>query len=139
MSEAETQAKAVPFADSLAGMRALAGDPDYVVRVFAEARCASTIFGTDFTHSLLAHISRIEKERDEARAQVIAFGGPHAVRYAEEFGLAAGELHPVHYDILERCGARMDDFRRAALASARGEVPPQAEAAEVSSPGEHQP
>lgn len=55
----------------------------------------------------------IEDAIAHLRAQVIAFAGPHAVRYAEEFGLAKGELHPQHYDLLKDCGARMDDFRRA--------------------------
>lgn len=47
------------------------------------------------------------------RQSVIAFCGPHAVRYANDFGLAPRELHPQHYDLLAACGARMDDFLRA--------------------------
>jgi len=46
---------------------------------------------------------------------VIAFCAPWAVRYARDHGLPDGHLHPTHYDILERAGARMDDFTRAAL------------------------
>ena len=56
-----------------------------------------------------------ERERDALRETVIAFAGPHAVNYAKDFDLPDGHLHPAHYDILARCGARMDDFTRAAL------------------------
>lgn len=62
-------------------------------------------------------LERAQRERDDLRLSVIAFAGPHAARYAQEFGLAPGELHPTHYDILESAGARMDDFRRAALSN----------------------
>jgi len=58
-------------------------------------------------------IAALTRERDDLRVSVIAFAAPHAARYADEFGLAPGELHPTHFDILERCGARMADFRRA--------------------------
>lgn len=66
---------------------------------------------------ILTRLTRAEAEREELCRLVVAFAGPHAARYAEEFGLAPGELHPRHYDILERCGARMDDFRRATVIS----------------------
>lgn len=51
-------------------------------------------------------------EIDRLRSEVISFCGPHAARHAEEHGLPPGHLHPVHYDILARAGARMVDFVR---------------------------
>ncbi len=48
----------------------------------------------------------------ELKDWVIAFGGPWAAQYAREFDLPDGHLHPRHFDILKRCGARMDDFVR---------------------------
>ena len=51
----------------------------------------------------------------ELKASVIAFAAPHAVRHADSMGLPAGTLHPGHYDLLKRCGARMDNFKRANL------------------------
>lgn len=52
----------------------------------------------------------------ELKEYVVAFGGPWAVQYSRDFGLPAGHLHPTHYDILEKCGARMNDFTRAMIA-----------------------
>ena len=49
--------------------------------------------------------------------EVAAFCGPWAVTYAVEHGLPPGHLHPEHYDILARVGARMDDFKRAEMAN----------------------
>jgi hypothetical protein len=59
----------------------------------------------------------LEAENADLRALVIAFGAPWVVTYARERGLPEGHLYPTHYDILARCGARMDNFTRAALAS----------------------
>lgn len=64
----------------------------------------------------------MEATKEAARAReailrgwVVAFCAPIAGKYAQDFGLPDGHLHPRHYDILEECGARMDDFTRAAL------------------------
>lgn len=76
----------------------------------------------DDNAALRERIEALERERDEARALLIAFCGPHAATYAREFGFAPGELHPVHYDILERAGARMDDFRRADICLSRADA-----------------
>jgi len=69
-----------------------------------------------------ATLRALAAERDAMRAEladanntIVTFAAPHAVRYAKEFGLPKGHLHPVHYDILARAGARMDSFIRAAL------------------------
>lgn len=51
----------------------------------------------------------------DLKQSVIAFAAPWAVQYAQDHGLPNNHLHPEHYDLLERCGARMVDFTRAAL------------------------
>ena len=74
-------------------------------------------------HETCARAAATEAERDALKAEVadlkldvIAFCGPWAANYARGLGLPDGHLHPTHYDMLARCGARMDDFVRAALA-----------------------
>lgn len=59
------------------------------------------------------------REIEGLKQDVIAFCGPWGTTYAREFGLPKDHLHPTHYDILERCGARMVDFTRAALQDGR--------------------
>jgi hypothetical protein len=53
-----------------------------------------------------------EAEIKELRADVIAFCAPWAATYARDHGFPDRHLHPTHYDILARCGARMDAFIR---------------------------
>jgi len=55
----------------------------------------------------------------ELKQYVVTFCGPWAVQYSRDFGLPEGHLHPTHYDILEKCGARMDDFTRAKLEASK--------------------
>jgi hypothetical protein len=55
---------------------------------------------------------RCAAEIEELRRNVIAFCAPAAVCYARDRGLPDGHLYAVHYDILTRCDARMDDFTR---------------------------
>jgi hypothetical protein len=43
--------------------------------------------------------------------ELLPFLAVHAVRYQDDFGLDG--LHPVHYDLMVKYGARMDDFKRA--------------------------
>lgn len=57
---------------------------------------------------------KAEAALEDANASVIAFCAPVAVQYARGMGLPEGHLHPTHYDILEKAGARMDSFTRAA-------------------------
>lgn len=59
-----------------------------------------------------AEIARLRAENADLRESVIAFGAPWAASYARDFGFPPGHLHPTHYDILARAGARMDDFIR---------------------------
>jgi hypothetical protein len=65
--------------------------------------------------ALLDRIEAMEGALREANSTIVAFAGPWAGVYAREHGLAAGELHPTHYDILKQAGARMDEFRPATL------------------------
>ena len=60
-------------------------------------------------------IARLRAEIADLKTSVIAFCGPWAVQFAKERGLPKNHLYPTHYDILAQCGARMDDFTRAAL------------------------
>lgn len=64
--------------------------------------------------ALLDRIEALERERDELRMDVIAFAGPWAAEYGKMNGLGKDTLHPQHYDLLEKCGARMVEFTRAA-------------------------
>jgi hypothetical protein len=64
-----------------------------------------------------ARIVEIEKEVTDLKDVAIAFCGPWAATDAKRFGLPDGHIHPAHYDILEHCGARMNDFTRAALST----------------------
>ena len=60
----------------------------------------------------------VEAEVADLKQTVIAFAGPAAARYALDAGFAKGELHPTHYDVLARCGARMVDFKRGEVSRA---------------------
>jgi hypothetical protein len=57
-------------------------------------------------------IDRLRDEVKNTRLSVVAFAGPAAAEWAKAHGLPAGHLHPTHYDILARAGARMVDFTR---------------------------
>ncbi len=59
-----------------------------------------------------------EGEIADLKLSVIAFAAPHAVCWSAERGFPPGHLHPTHYDILAKAGARMDSFTRAALTTA---------------------
>ncbi len=60
-------------------------------------------------------VAELERENADLKTSVIAFAGPAAVRYAADFEMPEGHLAAHHYDLLEKCGARMTDFTRAAL------------------------
>jgi hypothetical protein len=55
-------------------------------------------------------------ERDaeiwDLKMSVVAFAAPSMVQWARDMGLPEKHLYPEHYDLLERCGARMVDFTR---------------------------
>lgn len=54
----------------------------------------------------------MRKQLDELRTDVIAFCAPWAASYAADHGFPPNHLHPTHYDILAKCGARMTSFVR---------------------------
>jgi hypothetical protein len=58
-------------------------------------------------------------EMDDLKSSLITFCAVHATRYAKELGLPHDHLHPTHYDILERAGARMDYFTRAMISASQ--------------------
>lgn len=66
-----------------------------------------------------------ETPRKKRRAhELVPFLAIHADRYAKDHGLDG--LHPAHYDLMVKHGARMDSFKRATNAETRR--PPQAPA-----------
>jgi hypothetical protein len=67
-----------------------------------------------FTMKAEAENARLRAEIADLKQTVIAFCGPWAAQHAKDAGWPVGHLHPVHYDILEKCGARMVDFTRTA-------------------------
>lgn len=75
----------------------------------SEANCQLAALAPDLARGLL-----------ELREAIVAFAGPWAAQWAKEHGLPDGHLHPEHYDLLERCGARMIDFTRAEMEPANG-------------------
>lgn len=62
------------------------------------------------TAELLENVASVIEDMSSS---VVAFAAPWAVEYARQRGLPPGQLHPTHYDILAKAGARMDDFTRA--------------------------
>lgn len=60
-----------------------------------------------------------EKEIERLTADVIAFGALWATQHARSLGLPEGHLHPKHYDLLQKAGARMKSFVRADEAAIR--------------------
>jgi len=68
----------------------------------------------------VSEIEMLRAEIADLKQTVIAFAGPWAVQYADQQGLPRDHLHAYHYDLLERCGARMANFTRAdAMLAAR--------------------
>lgn len=51
--------------------------------------------------------------RKAAGDELVSFLVIWADRYQRDYGLDG--LHPVHYDLMKKYGARMDDFKRASL------------------------
>lgn len=43
--------------------------------------------------------------------ELVPFLAIHATRYQEDYGLNG--LHPIHYNLMQKYGARMDSFKRA--------------------------
>lgn len=51
-------------------------------------------------------------ENVDLKCSVIAFGSVWAAKYASDWDMLPTHIDATHYDILERAGARMDDFVR---------------------------
>jgi hypothetical protein len=71
--------------------------------------------------ALAGRVRELEGALADANVSICAFAGPWAVRYARDFGLPEGHLTATHYDILEKAGARMDSFTRAARQARKDE------------------
>jgi hypothetical protein len=67
-----------------------------------------------------AERERVKQEIADLKSHVVAFCAPHAVEWARDRGLPAGEIAAVHYDILQKAGARMASFRRATTTQRAG-------------------
>lgn len=113
-------------------LRALLSERD-AATARAEAAEASRDFARRCAENAVKAHNDMEEQRDAATAErdrlraevadlresVVAFAAPWAGQWAKDHNLPHGHLHPVHYDILAKAGARMDDFTRAALTSAK--------------------
>jgi hypothetical protein len=53
--------------------------------------------------------------QNDGSHELLGFLAVHADRYQRDYGLDG--LHPVHYDLMKKYGARMVDFKRATNAS----------------------
>lgn len=106
---------------------------DHVERVYEEILCSAQEYLVDNAqYNIQARIdcaergrqaaeaeqARLEAENADLKSSVIAFCAPWAGTYAHSLGLPDGQLHPAHYDILEKCGARLVDFTRADMPNA---------------------
>ena len=65
--------------------------------------------------ALAAERDALRAELADANHTIVAYVAIRAVHHAEDLGLPKGHLAPHHYDILQKAGARMDSFTRAAL------------------------
>jgi hypothetical protein len=90
---ADRVCRAAPFADNVAGI------PQMV----------------DLIRALAAERDALRAELADANHTIVAYVAIQAVHHAEDLGLPKGHLAPHHYDILQKAGARMDSFTRAAL------------------------
>lgn len=62
--------------------------------------------------AIVKDIKRMEAEIRELKELVVVFCAPHAVQHGHDMAWPSGHIHPTHYDILARVGARMTDFVR---------------------------
>lgn len=110
----EAQLKACPNAEAIA--QQIADRTRWKKNTDTYAR----IYQAAYAAAILTEQTRIESGVvAELKGYVVTFCGPWAVQYSRDFGLPEGHLHPTHYDILEKCGARMDDFTRAKLEASK--------------------
>jgi hypothetical protein len=84
-------------------------DSDYWDRPFNKSPVAVML------RALAAENAALRAELADANHTIVAYVAIRAVHHAEDLGLPKGHLAPHHYDILQKAGARMDSFTRAAL------------------------
>jgi len=77
--------------------------------------CALDDRAAQALQALLKAYQEQRRALEDANQSICAFAGPWAARFAADQGFPDGHLHPVHYDILEKAGAHMAYFTRAAL------------------------
>ena len=65
----------------------------------------------DSARALIVDWRKRGEEITDLKSDVVTFLVLWATRYQIDYGLDG--LHPVHYDRLKACGARMGDFKRA--------------------------
>lgn len=66
----------------------------------------------DPVRALRFEVDELKAENDDLREWVRAFGICWATHFAATRDLPPSHLADVHYDILEKCGVRMDGFVR---------------------------
>jgi len=76
-----------------------------------ESSTTQAIWADFYTAANPKTVLELLDEIADLRISVVAFLGPHAAWWAEANG-KPNYLHPQHYDLLEKCGARMVDFKR---------------------------
>lgn len=69
----------------------------------------------DIHAAMAAELVALRAENEDLKACVLAFAVPWATQYGYDHFGSNTTLHPEHYDLLERCGGRMDDFVRAEI------------------------
>lgn len=83
-----------------------------LIREFSRKMDRDTLL--DWAGDAVERMKQLEADLDEARQNVCAFAAPWAAQYARDHGYPDGHLHHVHFDILEKAGARMASFVRGA-------------------------
>jgi len=81
----------------------------------AQWRAPMIFRAADTLRALAAERDAMRAELADANVTIVAFVSVHAVQAAKDLGLPDGHIAPHHYDILQKAGARMDSFTRAAL------------------------
>jgi len=71
--------------------------------------------------ALRAENERLKAEIADLKISAIPFLALWAAQYQKLYELDG--FHPAHYDLLEKCGARMAEFKRASLSGEPGAEP----------------
>ena len=87
---------------------------DMILTQATEAAKAATYYVVSKSE-LETRIATLEADLAGAREEALPYVAAWAARYAHDQGYASDELHPLHYEAMEKLGARMDDFKARAL------------------------